>query len=105
MYLLQMYHESLKINDKENALNALSDIITEELNSLNKDSLSKYINCIKKIASPEECESLLPLDHMRIFEAQCYSDQKDEAIKKELDFMVLRKAQAIFIKKLQQHIL
>lgn len=87
MYLLQMYHESLKINDKENALNALSDIITEELNSLNKDSLSKYINCIKKIASPEECESLLPLDHMRIFEAQCYSDQKDEAIKKELDFM------------------
>ena len=43
MYLLKMYHEALKINDKENALNALNDIIIEELNTLNKDSLSKYI--------------------------------------------------------------
>lgn len=86
-YLLKMCHEALKINDTENALNALGDIIVEELNSLNKDSLSKYINCIKKIATPEECQSLLPLYHMRIFEAQCYSDQRDEAIEKELDLM------------------
>ena len=74
-----MYHEALKINNKEYALNALDDIIAEEVNILNKDSLSKYINCIKKIVSPEEFQSLLPQYHMRIFEAQSFSDQKDEA--------------------------
>ena len=87
MYLLKMYQEALKINDKESALNALGDIIIEELNTLNKDSLSKYINCIKKIASPEELQSLLPLYHIRIFEAQCFSAQRDEAIEKELNLM------------------
>ena len=87
MYLLKMYQEALKINDKESALNALGDIIIEELNTLNKDSLSKYINCIKKIASPKELQSLLPLYHMRIFEAQCFSAQRDEAIEKELNLM------------------
>lgn len=87
MYLLQMYHEALKINNKEYALNALDDIIAEEVNILNKDSLSKYINCIKKIVSTEEFQSLLPQYHMRIFEAQSFSDQKDEAIEKELDLM------------------
>ena len=76
-----------KINNKEYALNALDDIIAEEVNILNKDSLSKYINCIKKIVSPEEFQSLLPQYHMRIFEAQSFSDQKDEAIEKELDLM------------------
>lgn len=86
-YLLKMYQEALKINDKESALNALGDIIIEELNTLNKDSLSKYINYIKKIASPEELQSLLPLYHMRIFEAQCYSNQRDEAIEKELNLI------------------
>ena len=55
-----MYHEALKINDKENALNALNDIIIEELNTLNKDSLSKYINYTKKVASPEELKHILP---------------------------------------------
>lgn len=87
MYLLKMYHEALKINDKENALNALNDIIIEELNTLNKDSLSKYINYTKKVASPEELKHILPFYHMRIFEAQCFSDQRDEAIEKELDLM------------------
>ena len=89
MYLLQMYHEALKINNKEYALNALDDIIAEEVNILNKDSLSKYINCIKKIVSPEEFQSLLPQYHMRIFEAQSFSDQKDEAIEKELDLSLI----------------
>ena len=59
-----MYHEALKINDKENALNALNDIIIEELNTLNKDSLSKYINYTKKVASPEELKHILPFYHM-----------------------------------------
>ena len=84
---VKMYHEALKINDKENALNALNDIIIEELNTLNKDSLSKYINYTKKVASPEELKHILPFYHMRIFEAQCFSDQRDEAIEKELDLM------------------
>lgn len=67
---------------------ALDDIIAEEVNILNKDSLSKYINCIKKIVSPEEFQSLLPQYHMRIFEAPKFlHDQKDEAIEKELDLM------------------
>lgn len=82
MYLLKMYHEALKINDKENALNALNDIIIEELNTLNKDSLSKYINYTKKVASPEELKHILPFYHMRIFEAQCFLIKEMKLLKK-----------------------
>lgn len=82
-YLLQMYQEASKINDKSNMLNALNDIAIEEANFHHKDSLTKYTEYIKKIASPEKMESFLQLYRMRFFDAQCLSDEKDAAIAAE----------------------
>lgn len=86
-YLLKMYGEAAKINDKKNMVEALDDIIIEEANTNSKDSLIKYINCLKQVASQEELNFLIPLYHMRFFDAQCFSEQKDEAIKKELNLI------------------
>lgn len=90
-YLLKMYGEAAKINDKNSMLNALNDIIIEEANTNRKDSLIKYIDCLKQVASSEELDFLIPLYHMRFFDAQCFSEQKDEAIEKELNLMDSKK--------------
>lgn len=83
-YLLKMYREASKINDKKNMLDALNDITVEEANCYRKDSVIKYIGYIKKIATPEEIEYLLPIYRMRMFDSKCFSDQREEAIKEEL---------------------
>lgn len=83
-YLLKMYREASKINDKKNMLDALNDITVEEANCYRKDSVIKYIGYIKKIATPEEIEYLLPIYRMRMFDSKCLSDQQEEAIKEEL---------------------
>lgn len=83
-YLLKMYREASKINDKKNMLDALNDITVEEANCYRKDSVIKYIGYIKKIATPEEVEYLLPIYRMRMFDSKCLSDQQEEAIKEEL---------------------
>lgn len=68
-------------------LDALNDIVTEAIISYNKDSIIKYTEYIKKIATTEEKERLLPFYHIRIFESQCFSDQKETAIKEELNLL------------------
>lgn len=83
-YLLKMYREASKINDKKSMLDALNDITVEEANCYRKDSVIKYIGYIKKIATPEEVEYLLPIYRMRMFDSKCLSDQREEAIKDEL---------------------
>lgn len=87
VYLLKIYREADKINDKKNMLNALNDIVMGAIISYNKDSIIKYTEYIKKIATTEEKERLLPLYHIRIFESQCFSDQKETAIKEELNLL------------------
>lgn len=84
VYLLKMYQEAEKINDKKNMLNALNDITVEEANYYRQDSVIKYIGYIKKIATPEEVEYLLPIYRMRMFDSKCFSDLREEAIKEEL---------------------
>lgn len=84
VYLLKMYQEAEKINDKKNMLNALNDITVEEANYYRQDSVIKYIGYIKKIATPEEVEYLLPTYRMRMFDSKCFSDLREEAIKEEL---------------------
>lgn len=79
-YLLKMYHEASNINDKKSMLNALNDIIIEEINLEHKDSVQKYTGYFKKIASPEELEYMLPLYRLRLFESLCYSDKREEII-------------------------
>ena len=68
-------------------LDALNDIVTGAIISYNKDSIIKYTEYIKKIATTEEKERLLPFYHIRIFESQCFSDQKETAIKEELNLL------------------
>ncbi|WP_291539186.1 sensor histidine kinase KdpD [Bacteroides sp.] len=85
VYLLKMYQEAEKINDKKNMLDALNDITVEEANYYRKDSVIKYIGYIKKIAAPEEVEYLSPIYRMRMFDSKCLSDQREEAIKEELN--------------------
>lgn len=84
-YLLKMYQEAEKINDKKSMLDALNDITVEEANHCRKDSVIKYIGYIKKIAAPEEVEYLLPIYRMRMFDSKYLSDQREEAIKEELN--------------------
>lgn len=89
MYLLQMYKEALKIDDKESILSALNDILIEEINETNycQDSVVKYINRLKESATKEELRVLLPYYHMRMFDALCYIGKNEEAINKELEFI------------------
>lgn len=84
-YLLKMYQEASEIDDHQSMLNALNDILIEEANSHEMDSVIKYIHYLKKVPCPEEVRSLLPLYHMRLFDAQCLSEHKEEAIEKELN--------------------
>lgn len=86
-YLLKMYREATKINDRKNMVDALNDIMIEEANTNNKDSISKYTKYLKKAATPEEVKCLLPYYHMRIFDSQCYSNKGEEAINEELGFL------------------
>lgn len=83
-YLLKMYHEASKIRDKKNMLNALNDIIIEEINFEHKDSVNKYIETLKQIATSEELKYLLPLYRMRLFDSLCYSEKREETINEEL---------------------
>lgn len=84
VYLLKMYHEASKIKDYTKMVEALNDILVEEANSNNKDSLIKYIHYLKEMPRPEEVKRLLPLYRMRIFVSQCLTEQKDDAIEKNL---------------------
>lgn len=86
-YLLKMYQEAAKIDDKKSMLDALHDIAIESANTNKPDTLIKYIHLIKKIATPEEVKYMLPLYHIRLFDAQCFSYQRNEAIEKELDML------------------
>lgn len=81
-YLLKMYDEASGINDRKSMLDALNDIIIQEANSCHKDSVLKYAEYIKTI-SPERAKILLPLYHMRLFNALSLSDKKEEAFKEE----------------------
>lgn len=84
IYLLKMYREALKTGDKKNMLNALNDIIIEEINFEHKDSVSKYTEYLKQVATPKELKYLLPLYRMRLFDSLCYSENREETINEEL---------------------
>lgn len=83
-YLLKMYREASQIDDYKSMLDALNDILIEAANTNNKDSLDKYIRYLREIPEPEEVKSLLPLCYMRLYDSQCLSEQKEEAIEKNL---------------------
>lgn len=84
IYLLKMYREASKTGDKKSMLNALNDIIIEEINFEHKDSVSKYTEYLKQIATPKELKYLLPLYRMRLFDSLCYSENREETINEEL---------------------
>ena len=83
-YLLKMYTEAAKINNREKMLEALGDILIEEINYLNEDSISKYLKKVKEIGTQEELKSIEPFCQMDIFEAQCYQNQQEELIQEKL---------------------
>lgn len=85
--LWKMYQEASKVKDKKSMLEALNDIIIEEAKSDQKDSIVKYTEYLKQIASPQEIKYLLPFYHMRLFDSMCYSNKKTEAIEEELSFL------------------
>lgn len=86
-YLLNMYKEASAIHDEKSMLNALNDIIIQEANACNKDSVLKYAGYIESV-SPERAKALLPLYRMRLFDAMSFSDKKEEAIKEEAEFQI-----------------
>lgn len=86
-YLWQMYQEASKLNDRKNMLEALNDITVIETRSAQRDSVIKYTNYIKQVATPEELKYLLPFYRMRLFDSLCYTGKKEEAINEELSFL------------------
>lgn len=86
-YLLKTYHEALNINDKKSMLDALNDIIIEEINFERKDSVTKYIGYLKQVASPKELDYLLPIYRIRLFDSLCYSEKREETIRGELSHL------------------
>lgn len=86
-YLLKMYSEAEKSNDRLQMLNALNDIVIEESKSYQKDTIIKYIDFVKKIATPEELQRMLPFFRMRFSETLCYLNKSEEAINEELEFL------------------
>ena len=87
IYLLKIYQEAKKNNDNNKMVEVLDDIIIMQTKEYNKDSVTKYINIIKKTATPEKIKSLLPYYYMRIFEELYYLNKKAEAIEEELKFL------------------
>ena len=85
LYLLKMYREAATIDDRKNMLNALDDILIAGISEYNKDTIAKYTEYFKKIVTEDELKSLLPFYHMRTFDSRCYSGERTEAIKEELD--------------------
>lgn len=83
-YLLKMYREASLIDDYKSMLDALNDILIEAANTANTDSLNKYISYLREIPKPEEIKSILPLIYMRLYDSQCLSEQKEEAIENNL---------------------
>ena len=86
-YLLKMYSEAQKSNNRLQMLNALNDLVIEKSKSYEKDTIVKYINCVKQIATPEELKRILPFFRMRFFETLCYLNKSEEAINEELQFL------------------
>lgn len=86
-YLWEMYQVASKIEDRNNMLNALHDIVIEEIKLSQKDSIVKYTNYLKQVATPEELKYLLPFYRMRLFDSLCYTEKRDEVIKEELSFL------------------
>lgn len=86
-YLLKMYQEAASANDRKNMIEALNDIVLGEIITNNQDSIIKYINQIEGIITQEEARYMLPFYHLRIFDTECYSDKKNDAINKELNLL------------------
>lgn len=86
-YLWEMYQEASKIEDRKSMLNALNDIVIEEVKANQKDSIIKYTKYLKQIATPEEIKYLLPFYRMRLFDSLCFTEKRDEVIKDELSFL------------------
>lgn len=84
-YLWKMYQEASKLKDRKNMLNALNDIVLEEAKESQKDSVAKYIEYVKQVATSEEIKYLLPFYRIRLFDSLCFTDEKDEVIKNELN--------------------
>lgn len=90
IYLLKLYQEAQKANDTELVIEVLNDIIVYEANDYKKDSITKYIDFIKKVASPEKVTSLLPYYHMRFFNTLFFLNKRDEALEEELSFLATK---------------
>lgn len=86
-YLIQLYQEAKKVNDINRMIETLDNIVVYEANDYKKDSITKYIDLIKKIAPPEKVESLLPYYHMRFFNTLFFLNKRDEALDEEFDFL------------------
>lgn len=86
-YLIQLYQEAKKVNDINRMIETLDNIVVYEANDYKKDSITKYVDLIKKIAPPEKVESLLPYYHMRFFNTLFFLNKRDEALDEEFDFL------------------
>lgn len=86
-YLLKMYDEASKIDNKEIMVEALDGILVEAANTNQKDTLIKYVDYLKQVATQEELNYLLPIYEIRLFDAQCFTNQKNEALKNELNLL------------------
>ncbi|WP_455664204.1 sensor histidine kinase [Phocaeicola sp.] len=86
-YLHKMYHAAWEARDKENMLDALSDLSYSYVKALQFDSASYYMGIIGQTGNMEETIPYLSYLRMRIFEAKIRNNQAAEAIAEELAVM------------------
>lgn len=87
VYLVKLYEEAQKANDTHQMIESLNNIIVFEAKDYKKDSIGKYVNLLKRIAPPEQVNSLLPYYHMRFFNTLFFLNKRDEALNEELGFL------------------
>lgn len=63
-------------------LNALDDILIAGISEYNKDTIAKYTEYFKKIATEDELKSLLPFYHMRLLTHDATPERERKLSKK-----------------------
>lgn len=86
-YLKSAYESAQKIGDKKAALNVLMDLFNSYLRTEQEDSVSYYMNAVKKEAGSNEVNACLSYMRMRIFDKKIMEGKEvsEAAMKKELE--------------------
>lgn len=86
-YLNEMYLAAKTADDKEQMINALSDLSFNYIKSFDSDSALYYMHILEKSGEPEEVLPSLSYLRMRLFEGRLRYNEREKGIEDELNFL------------------